>query len=628
METHGLVTGMDSACQSRQSGLTDVAPAFAAVLAGETSTPPVHSEDSIRIETQWVTMRDGIRLATHLHMPPVTPAPCIAMRTPYGRSAYAAIATTLCQRGYAVACQDVRGTGESEPDTWDFYIYEWEDSFDFVEWITRQPWYNGFIGSLGGSYDGATQFCMAAHPMMTAIAPEVAGLGVAPSHGVRFHMYVNAYSRTVGKGNDKVPLSEAEMEVRMQQETLATGYFDEPMDVPLPKALLSYFPELSKIPSSKRKQWLWTAYNKLEAGKRAALLRIALGENCIASDSTTKLNFLFGHEIDPDALLFPRENTKQLCEAIHAPALMITGWYDWCLGDTLFSWEQLISHGTEAVRRESRLLITPTAHNKPGYHEGEERSPALQRIYRKDSELLQFWYRAVKDRNVAALPPVTYYLMGANEWRTCSVWPPREVEWRNLYLVSEGALAWIAATESASDSYVYDPDDPTPTIGGSILSNTYRPGSVDISAVQDRSDVLTFTTPVLSEYVDVVGPITLVLYASTSALETDFFGRISDVFPDGRAIQLQSGVLRTRYRASEPSVLEPGAVYRFEIDLWATANRFAAGHRLRLDISSADFPKFQRNRNRGGTPGSSIKATQTVFHGGECSSHLRIPVLS
>ncbi|MER9026567.1 CocE/NonD family hydrolase [Mesorhizobium sp. M0815] len=613
----------------RQRQLKYDAPAFAAVLAGEVSSPAIYSRTAINRATQLVTMRDGIRLATHLHLPPVTPAPCIAIRTPYGRGGYETIATTLCQRGYVVICQDVRGTGDSEPDTWDFYVYEWEDSFDFVDWITHQAWYNGFIGSLGGSYDGATQFCMAAHPKMTAIAPEVAGLGLAPSNGVRFHMYVNAYSRTVGKGEDKIPIPQAEMEARMQEETLATGYFDEPMDVPMPRSLREYCPSLMDIPLGKRKSWLWKHYNSLEPNGRAELLKAALGEDSIASDSTTRLNFLFGHEVDPDALLFPRKNARQLCQALHAPALFITGWYDWCLGDTLFSWEQLIQNSLTPVRTQSRLLITPSAHNVPGYHEGEEEIAALQRIYRKDPELLQFWYKAVLNGTVEEIPPVTYYLMGANEWRACSDWPPKEAEMRHLYLAPSGTLNWnTAAGSTASDSYIYDPDDPTPTMGGSILSDVYRPGSVDIAAVQQRPDVLTYTTAVLTDNLDVVGPITLVLYASSSAVETDFYGRISDVFPDGRAIQLQSGVLRTRYRGPDPAALRLGVVHRFEIDMWATANRFAAGHRLRLDVSSADFPKFQRNRNRGGTPGPSIKATQSVFHGGEHSSHLRIPVLS
>ena len=177
--------------------------------------------------------------------------------------------------------------------------------------------------------------------------------------------------------------------------------------------------------------------------------------------------------------------------------------------------------------------------------------------------------------------------------------------------------------------YTYDPADPTPTVGGSICSFVYPPGSVDVSEVQRRDDVLTFTTDVLASDLDVVGPLRLVLYACSSAVDTDFSARLSDVFPDGRAIQLQSGMLRARFRdiQGEPELLEPGQVYCFDIDMWATANRFAAGHRLRVDISSADFPRFDRNTNLGGAAGAPVPAEQTLLSGPEHPSRLVIRVL-
>lgn len=606
-------------------------PNFAVILGGEVVTPAPHPESAIRRETQWVTMRDGIHLAAHLYFPPVTPAPCIAVRTPYGPASYEEISIPLCQRGYIVICQDVRGTGVSEPDTWDYDVYEWEDSYDFVEWITRQTWCDGFLGATGGSYDACTQVCMASHPAMSAIAPEVGSLCILPGNGVQHHMFVNAYARTIGKGSSKEPISTDEMEVRMREETLATGYFNPPMEELQPQVLLDYVLGMRDVPLQERKKWLWRYYNSLGSNERAQLLKIALGEDSITSVSTKRLHLLFGHSIDPDAITFPKSTPAELCSALHAPALFITGWYDWGLGDTLYSWQQLMVHGKDEVRSHSRLLIAPSAHNKPGYHEGEERFPVLKRRFRKadNIELLDIWYKAVRSGTVGEIPRVTYYLMGANQWRSSSSWPPSEAQERPFYLTAGGGLGTSPAVgEAKSDSYDYDPDDPTPTMGGSILSHVYRPGSVDIAGVQQRTDVLCYTTPLLDADLDIAGPLTLILYASSSAVETDFFGRISDVFPDGRAIQLQSGVLRTRYRGPEPEALEPDKVYRFEIDMWATANRFTAGHRLRLDISSADFPKFQRNQNRGGTPGPSIKARQTVFYGVEYPSHLLVPVLS
>jgi len=152
---------------------------------------------------------------------------------------------------------------------------------------------------------------------------------------------------------------------------------------------------------------------------------------------------------------------------------------------------------------------------------------------------------------------------------------------------------------------------------------------VDVSEVQRRDDVLTYTTEPLQTDLDVVGPLRLVLYAASSAVDTDFSGRLSDVFPDGRAIQLQSGMLRARYRNPEgdPELLEPGRIYLLQIDMWATANRFKAGHRLRLDISSADFPRYDRNANRGGAPGDPIPAAQSIYHDPEHPSHLVVSVI-
>jgi len=619
---------------SKSSGrLSDVAPAFAAALSDAVATPPLHDEVDIRRETVQVAMRDGIRLATELYIPPVTPAPIIALRTPYGRLRHAPSLMALARRGYLIVSQDVRGTGDSEPDSWDFYIYEREDSFDFIDWVVQQPWYAGFIGSLGGSYVGGTQWCMAMHPRMTAIAPEVAGLGIAPSNGVRFHLYINSYSKSVGKGAGKVAIDHNDMERRMQAETMASGYFNEPLHQPFAPALLARYPELASLPPAKARRWLWQTFNGLPPAERVKLLNLALDEEIVTFTSTTKLNAVFGPDVDPDALMYPGSSAASLCQDIRAPALVITGWYDWCLGDALYTWEQLMRHGEARVRQESRLLVAPGAHNAPGYHEGSETHPELRRTYRTGDnlELLLHWYDAVRKGAVATLPPVIYYLMGANEWRTASAWPPVEAATTTLFLAAGGRLTLEAPQEASSaDSYSYDPDNPTPTLGGSILSNLYPPGSVDVSEAQRRPDVLTYTTAPLPQDLDVVGPIRLILHASSTALDTDFYGRLSDVFPDGRAIQLQSGMVRARYRnaGGESALLERGKIYRFDIDMWATANRFAAGHCLRLDISSADFPKFERNNNRGGEPGPSVIAHQTIYHDAAHPSQLLLPIIA
>jgi uncharacterized protein len=589
--------------------------AVATFLAGEAGLDLQYAPAEIRQETVVVAMRDGIRLATDLYLPPVEPAPAVAQRTPYGRALLAEMFVTLARCGYVAISQDCRGTGDSEPDHWDFSIFEPEDCVDFVEWVTQQDWYGGFLGSLGGSYVGWLQWCMAMHPAMSAIAPEVGGFAApVPDTAPAAHMFVNAYARSVGKGDnvvgersESVIVDLAEMERQMVEETLATGYFNEPMD--------------ARRPEDRRA--LYERYSSLPPAERADLLKRELGVRNFTYADAEKLSDLFGRQMLGYDYLYPGAREPDLFQQLQAPALVVSGWYDWGLGHTLGGWQRLMREAREPVRSRSRLFIGPNAHNMPGY-EGTER------VYRGGEilPLLVQWYEAVRADELDEWPVVTYYLMGANEWRTASAWPPPEARVRSLHLGPGGTLVAEPAP-SEPDVYVYDPDDPTPTVGGSIVSYVYTPGSADVSEVQRRADVVTYTTEPLEHDLDVVGPLRLVLHASSSAIDTDFSARLSDVFPDGRAIQLQGVTLRARCRDPEagPQPLEPGRVYRLEIDMWATANRFRAGHRLRLDVSSADFPRFERNANRGGEPGPPVPAEQRIYHDPDHPSHLVLSVL-
>jgi putative CocE/NonD family hydrolase len=320
---------------------------------------------------------------------------------------------------------------------------------------------------------------------------------------------------------------------------------------------------------------------------------------------------------------------ETVCHSFHAPALLRSAWYDWFLNDALATWELLERAAPEPIKSQCRLVIGPGAHNKLGYNDGIAQHPELLVGHLTTPEMLLRWYEAVRKDDTAAWPRVCYYMMGANEWRAASHWPPPEARETRFYLWPDKGLSLEKPPQGASPQrYVYDPENPTPTVGGSVVSWVYTPGSVDVSEVQARPDVLTFTSEPLKEDLDVAGPLRVTLYASSSAVDTDFAARLSDVFPDGRALQLQNVVLRARHRdIAHPELLEPGRIYPFEIDLWATANRFKAGHRLRVDISSSDFPKLDRNTNLGGARGHSIPATQTIYHDREHASCLSLWVL-
>ena len=614
--------------------LDEVAPEFAQLLRQpDRMAEPKFTVPDIKIATVMVPMRDGIRLATDVYLPPELPAPVVVMRTPYERGADANVGAfmSLARRGFAVVSQDCRGTGGSEPDYWDYYIREPEDSYDLIEWITHQDWYGGFIGSTGGSYVGQTQWCMAMHPAMSATAPEVSGLGVGINH-LHLHMFVNAYARSMGNGDDILDVSYEDLEGIMLDETLATGYFNEPLYKPLPDAVLKRVPELPGLSPFAAQHRLWAYYCSLTNADRVELIKEMTGARNVTIVEVESLSDAFGHTISHDRHTLPHTEMDEIVRSLHAPALMVSGWYDWGLNDLFATWDLLNRAAPEPLRSRNRMLIAPSSHGTAGYHEGREGHPELDRPYRTAGipAVLARWYSAVREDALDSWPTVIYYLMGANEWRAADSWPIRDAEPALFYLGPDGTLTSNQPQSPAEpDSYTYDPHDPPPTKGGSIVSYVYPPGSVDVSDVQQRSDVLTYTTEPLERDLDVAGPLRMILFASSSAVDTDFVARLTDVFPDGRAIQLQAGALRTRYRdrGCEPSFLEPGHVYRLEIDMWATANRFKAGHRLRVDISSADFPKFDRNTNLGGEPGEPIPARQTIYHDAEYPSHLEVRVL-
>jgi predicted acyl esterase len=613
--------------------LADLAPELHRLLMDGDLPPPRYRAAAIRSETVRVVMRDGIRLATDLHLPPALPAPVVVVRTPVGRDweAYgqAAAMIALARRGYVVVSQDCRGTGDSEPDSWDYFVHEMEDGYDCVEWVSQQPWYGGFIGAFGSSYLGQTQWHMALHPAMSAIIPSMSGLGIAVDTA-QLYLFFNAYARVVGKG-DKVAVPITEMERWFEPETMAGGYYNEPLHRPWSAPLLARFPRLETMAPSQAKHWLWEQYCGMTCTARAAFIKEALGVTAVTSVEFERLPAIFGQDISHATMTIPFRSPTELVRSIHAPPLMRTAWYDWHLNYALATFEMIRRQAQPEVAEQARIIISPTAHNRPGYYVGADSHPEL--IRRNDAldqvGLMTRWYEAVRDGTTDRWPRVIYYLMGANEWRTASDWPVPEARETAYYLGPGGTVTEDPPSEpSQPDRYRYDPTDPTPTVGGSIVSFLYRPGSADVSEVQQRADVLVYTSPVLDRDLDVVGPLRMILYASSSARDTDFVARVSDLFPDGRAIHIRQCILRARFRdPTEPELLEPGRVYRFEIDLWGTANRFKAGHRLRIDISSADFPHYDRNSNRGGEPGDPIAAEQTIYHDPEHPSHLIVSVL-
>ncbi len=253
------------------------------------------------------------------------------------------------------------------------------------------------------------------------------------------------------------------------------------------------------------------------------------------------------------------------------------------------------------------------------------------------------WLKEV-DNGVEQEPPVMLFVMGIDEWRAETDWPLPDTQYRPYYLHSagqantlhgDGSLSDEAPGDEPPDVYLYNPLRPVPTVGGQVLlPGGNANGPRDQRAVETRDDVLVYSTSVLDHAVEVTGPIELRLFVASSARDTDFTGKLVDVYPDGRAMILTEGILRARYRTSftEPELLEPDAIYELHLDLWATANVFLPGHRIRLEVSSSNFPRFNRNSNTGGDVASEAAdqyrpAINRIFHDAAHPSHVILPII-
>lgn len=555
-----------------------------------------------------VPVRDGITLATNVWRPEGSgPFPVLLLRTPYGKDDAGTFGNpklpdvfAFVEAGYAVVAQDVRGTSRS-PGTFVPGIHEARDGADTLAWLSEQPWCDGRIGMWGGSYMGFTQWLAAvdAPPALRAIAPVMssADLYRAPW-----------YSPGGALSQDTVVTWSTLSALRNLRRDLADGKGD-PADV-------------------------------------AALLS-GLDDPFAARDAVTRSLPWFGEVLGhPERDAFWQEVAALDRRAgITVPALQIGGWYDVFIGETVRSYRAMRDHGGSAAARDGqRLVIGPWAH-PDGMDLGTfpDRSFGLAGSIKATDvtgEHLRFFDRWVRGRTDVPSNPhrVRIFVMGVDRWRDEEDWPLPDTRHCNLFLggdgrantaAGDGVLTRVAAPAEAADTFLYDPRRPVPTLGGTVL--TGYPGPADQAAVEARDDVLCFTTAVLDAPVEVTGHVTLVLHASSSAPDTDFTGKLVDVHPDGRAILRCEGIQRARYRDSltEPAFLEPGTVYELSVDMGVTSNVFLPGHRIRLEVSSSNFPRYDRNTNTGGTIATDapVVAVNRVHHGPAHPSRLVLPLI-
>ncbi len=553
-----------------------------------------------------VKMRDGVILHADIYRPKADGKfPVLLQRTPYDKRSSAEFAFRAAAHGFVAIVQDVRGRYTSEGE-WYTFIHESNDGYDTIEWAAALPYSNGKVGMWGGSYVGATQMLAAiAHPPhLAGICPVVTASNYHDGwtyQGGAFEQWFNQ-SWTSGLAEDTFNRTV------MNNTNAVLGAWK----LPLASYPLFNFPDPSAAPIS-----------------TAALAPYFL--DWLAHPSY-------------DDYWKPLAIEEHYAE-ITVPILHIAAWYDIFQGGSLRNYIGIKARGgSEAARRGQHLLVTIGGHAGSGRKIGDvDFGPAAAENDENDITLKWYQYLFQGAQNEFAGKPVKIFVMGANQWREEDDWPLARAQGTKYFLHAaksanslrgDGSLSTVMPRSEPLDHFVYDPANPTPTIGGPLCCDIQHlaPGPRDQRPVEARDDVLIYTAPAFAQDTEITGPVSLELFAQSSAVDTDFEAKLVDVAPDGFAQNLTEGIIRARYRNSQekPELMNPGQIYKFVIDLWATSNVFLKGHSLRLEVSSSNFPRFDRNMNTGETQASAqkyVSATNAVYHDAEHPSALILPVV-
>ena len=546
------------------------------------------------IRNVMVPMSDGVRLATDIYFPlAFKKFPVILIRTVYGKDTGMNVdnsnaAQLFSQAGYVVMVQDVRGRGWSGGSFYPF-VHDGADGMDTIAWIRQQPWFNGRLGTLGQSFLGIAQWLEAPGQDIGAMCTSFAtpDLARVMYRGGQLNLLTTFnWAMLLGDGSSMNLL----------------GMFN----------LSKFAGYLTTLPLDEADDRAWQNVTYFNDGLDAPEI--------FKTIATVDVTHSFG--------------------SIAAPLLSIAGWYDMFLGPQLLDFQRMLTQGGGNAK-SSLLIVGPWGHGASG-----DGSVVFDKSTFSDaagSAAVVAWYDYwLRDMgSIDAMPKVLIYVMGDNVWRTEQEWPLARAVSTPYYLHSGGGAhtsdgdGALSETEPQAgepqDSYLYDPLNPVPTLGGSNLATNVGP--YDQQEVESRDDVLCYTTGALTRDMEVTGPISAVLYAATDAADTDFTIKLVDVYPDGRAINIQDGIVRALYRDNNPLLptpLSPGAVERYDIDLWATSLVFKNGHRIRIEVSSSNFPRYNRNLNTGNpVPEATlaVPAHQRIYHTSRYPSHILLPVI-
>ena len=578
-----------------------VAAAGCAALAWAQQAPIT---ETIRIESHVaVPMRDGVRLYADVYRPRREGRfPVIVTRTPYGVQREGAHETLIkfAQRGYVAVMQDTRGRFESEGEWYPFR--EGNDGYDTVEWAARQPWSDGKVGMQGGSYLGNVQWRAAAlaPPHLAAIFPALASTSLY--HNTFFTGCAFRLSLALGWGV-----------VRMPFRIMNPQYWHSE----------AYSPEELRYENIE-----WT-------------LPLQTADQASSGQTVRHYRDWVKHQSYDD--YWRAFSDEERFENVNVPAHTYGGWYDLLLGGTLNGFTGMRrGGGSERARRESKMMIGPWGHGATRkFGDVDFGEQAMHSLFDRQIRWFDHYLKGI-DNGIERDPPVEIFFMGVNRWERFSDWPPPGARYTPYYLASgghantlrgDGVLAASKPAGAATDEYTYDPAQPVPSVGAhDCCGMPMSTGPRDQRGVQSRNDVLVYTSSILTRPLAIAGPVAVKLHAATDGRDTDFIAKLVDVDERGVALNLAQGALRARFRkgVDRMELLEPGRVYEFPIDLLGTAHVFLPGHRIRLAVTSSDFPQFDRNPNTGEDLGASSRlrvARQTIHHTAERPSQLILPVV-
>lgn len=556
-----------------------------------------------------VPMRDGVQLSADVYLPRYEqgPFPTIVTRTPYesGRDVFIELGVWWAERGYAFVVEDCRGRFESE-GVFNAYFPDIEDGYDTLEWVSAQNWCNGKIATWGRSYGALTQWLMAPlqSPHLTCMAPHV----ICDDFFSDCHYIGGAFQLMLSLGAAMI-----------WETNLSTVVGNQAAKLFQNRAFWSHLP-------------------LIELDERAIGRKVPYWREWLEHPTYDSY--------------WERCNTMGCYAEIAVPAFQQCGFFDPYTAAGFRRFNEMGQLGaTPQARTQQRILVGPWSHEVPEITRmgAMDFGPESLLDIREEERRFFDWQLRGIEGGIAAEQPIRIFVTGTNRWRYADQWPLPGTRYVAHYLHSngrahsdpdDGGLIPEAPGNEPPDRFAYDPQDPVPTRGGNLsvqmmsqhAEDPLLAGPVDQRSIEARADVLVYTSPALAKDLTIIGPIQVVLYAASSARDTDFTARLTDVDQEGRSLVLCEGILRGRYRkgTTETELLEPEEVDEFKIELCPACHMFLVGHRLRLDISSSNFPRFSRNLNTGEDVATGTRmqtARQTVLHTGQYPSHIMLPVV-